>query len=168
MKILSSITLLALFVLTIYSCNMNNDEQLFKEKCRDIIEVNNSDLFFLELTKSIKSFLSCSDINIYYKKFTKEEEEELLMNFSEHINYYTNAFSDSSLLTKDYIKIDLGKYKNPCQYKKGDCNFYTQYIYQSKAKDVLYVRLFQEGEIERFDFLVKKNENGEFEVLAVG
>ena len=61
---------------------------------------------------------------------------------------------------------ELGKYKNPCQYKKGDCNFYTQYIYQSK--DVLYVRLFQEGEIERFDFLVKKNENGEFEVLVFG
>lgn len=170
MKTLRSITLFSLIISTIYSCNMNNNsaEQLDLKRCRDLIEVKQDDPFFLELTDFLKSLLSCSKISIYYNKLTKEEDEELLASFSEHINYYTQAFSDSSLLTKDYVKMDLGEYKKPCKYKRGVCNFYTQYIYHSKDMDVLYIRLFQEGELERFDLLVKRNEDGEFEVLAVG
>lgn len=169
---MKNIGLFCVIVSIIHSCNLDDNKQsdvVTKETdCTNILENKQGDDFFIELDHFLKTLTSCSEVDIYYKELTKEEDDELLLGFSNHINHYSTAFSDSSVLAHDFMKLNLGNYNTPCQYNQGACKFYTEYIYCSKNKDIQYIKLFQKGEAERFDLLLKKTKDGEFKVLAVG
>lgn len=134
------------------------------------IETNKKfEILFFEIEKLIRRDWECPKVNIEYKELRISEEKEIHDSFYSIINDYAVSFGDSLILEKSFKVSDFSSYCQSQSSLTGGCTFYFGLIYYSKDNTIQYLRLFQEGNHERFDLLIRLDEDGHIiERIAFG